>query len=201
VRRSTFAGNGRNGVVVVQGAASLENSTLSGNATVDLAANAGTVSCTHCTVVLDGASAAIRASDGAVVSLANSLVVGHCDLFDGGTVDSAGGNFESPGATCNLGSNDRDEVVDNGIEELGDHGGPTRTHRFFFNAPPADEGDSGLCLATDQRGGARPINGDAFPAADCDPGAFEFGFVRPPTPIFHDGVDQGHPGAWSDTTP
>jgi hypothetical protein len=69
---------------------------------------------------------------------------------------------------------------------LGDYGGPTQTHGLLPNSPAIDAGNPALpssggsaCEATDQRGVARPIDGDQDNDAICDSGAYEFDFSIP----------------------
>jgi CSLREA domain-containing protein len=53
------------------------------------------------------------------------------------------------------------------------NGGPTLTHALFRNSPLIDAGDPAACPATDQRGVARPGDGDHDGVTVCDIGAFE----------------------------
>ena len=71
---------------------------------------------------------------------------------------------------------------------LGDFGGLTPTHLLLAGSPAIDHGKTtptGLlsfhCDAADQRGVARPFDGDATAGALCDIGATEYVvFVRMP---------------------
>jgi hypothetical protein len=58
-----------------------------------------------------------------------------------------------------------------GLGPLADNGGPTHTHALMSGSPAIDSG--GGCSSTDQRGVARPADGDGVPPAACDIGAFE----------------------------
>lgn len=62
---------------------------------------------------------------------------------------------------------------------LADNGGPTWTHALLPGSPAIDAGDPALCEATDQRGVARPKNGDGDGNPVCDIGAFEADFTQP----------------------
>ncbi|MCY2990669.1 MAG: S8 family serine peptidase [Planctomycetota bacterium] len=69
-----------------------------------------------------------------------------------------------------------DRVVGNSNSWLGplqDNGGPTWTHALQFGSPAADAGDPAQFPATDQRGIARPKEGDGLREADPDVGACE----------------------------
>jgi CSLREA domain-containing protein len=63
---------------------------------------------------------------------------------------------------------------------LANNGGPTQTIALVSGSPAIDQADATTCANgpvnnLDQRGFARPIDGDAVPGAVCDIGAFEFG--------------------------
>jgi len=84
-----------------------------------------------------------------------------------------------------VGSND--SPLDPFLDSLADNGGPTQTHALRSGSPAIDNG-TGVTSATffdcpdiDQRGLARPVDGDGDETADCDIGAFEFGADFSPT--------------------
>jgi len=64
---------------------------------------------------------------------------------------------------------------------LANNGGPTQTHALNSDSPAIDAGEPTGCkdrsnnnLTSDQRGRARPVDGDRDGVKACDIGAFEF---------------------------
>src|SRR6266511_1334674 len=60
------------------------------------------------------------------------------------------------------------------------NGGPTDTHALAVGGPAVDAGGNAGCPATDQRGAARPFDGNGDGTATCDIGAFELTVPPPP---------------------
>ncbi len=79
--------------------------------------------------------------------------------------------------------------VDPMLDSLQDNGGFTQTHALLAGSPAIDAGDNSVGLTEDQRGYARPIDGDGDATATIDIGAFEY------TPVivsyYLDGVGDG----------
>ena len=105
-------------------------------------------------------------------TFANTLFVGSCAILSNPPV-SLGGNVESPGDSCQLPDTDRYGVPDPGIAGLADNGGPTWTHALLPGSLAIDTAVDGECPETDQRGFARPFDGDEDMIATCDVGAYE----------------------------
>jgi hypothetical protein len=59
------------------------------------------------------------------------------------------------------------------LAPLANNGGPTFTHALLRGSPAIDAGDDTNAPATDQRGIARPRDGDGNRVAVIDIGAFE----------------------------
>ena len=93
---------------------------------------------------------------------------------------SAGHNLDS-GNTCSLAAGGDLVNTDPRIAPLRDNGGrptasgqPPETHALVGGSPAIDAGSDMGCPATDQRGVARPIDGDMDKVPKCDIGAYEF---------------------------
>ncbi len=97
-------------------------------------------------------------------------------------IASLGSNLDSDG-TCAFGN--RGDVVSSNVAlgPLADNGGPTRTMAIDGSSAAIDAGHPGRCAQnpTDQRGAARPVDGDGDGSKLCDIGAFEFGAEIPGT--------------------
>jgi CSLREA domain-containing protein len=119
-----------------------------------------------------GASLANTAGD--TVSLKNTILAGsepgaNC----GGSITSGGHNLDS-GNTCGLAA--MGDIVNNSDPLLGPlqgNGGLTDTHALLRGSPAIDMADNVACPAADQRGVARPIDGNSDGVAVCDMGAYE----------------------------
>ncbi len=121
----------------------------------------------------------------------NNLISGSCSAILG-TVNSLGGNVESPGDSCFfVQASDTTSVTDMNLAlgPLQDNGGPTDTHALMAGSTAIDAGVGG-CPLWDQRVYLR-IDGA------CDSGAFEEGALA--GGIFVDGFESGDTTAWSST--
>ncbi len=128
----------------------------------------------------------------------SSILAGNADTMLGidcaGTITSLGYNLVGNNQGCTFAPLPTDQIgtpatpIDPLLGPLGDYGGQTPTHQLLVGSPAIDRGKTtptGLlsfhCDAADQRGVARPFDGDASPGAQCDIGATEFVvFVRLP---------------------
>jgi hypothetical protein len=192
VRGSTVYDNTAGGIRVIQYDLTIENSTLTGNAGPEIFGNAaGTQILLSQSTIRDSESGAEIAVNqaGALLEIANSVVIGSCELTNGGSILTLNGNVESPGASCNLGVFDETGVASHGLGLLADNGGPTPTFFPSLGSPAVGGGQSGNCAPFDQRGVPRVPE-------SCESGAVERSLVRVLTPIFHDGFQQGDAEAW-----
>jgi len=96
-----------------------------------------------------------------------------------GTLQSFGNNLENTN-TCGLTTAGDKRDVNPKLGPLQDNGGATWTRALLFGSPAIDAGNDPDCPATDQRGVARPIDGNRDGSAVCDIGAVE----APPPQVF-----------------
>ncbi len=103
--------------------------------------------------------------------LANSLVGGDCG---GDYLITDGGHNISSDNTCGFSpSNSSMPNTDPVLGPLQDNGGPTWTQALLWGSPTIDAGDNAKCPSTDQRGMARPMDGNHDGLAMCDIGSYE----------------------------
>ncbi|MCY2987091.1 MAG: S8 family serine peptidase, partial [Planctomycetota bacterium] len=94
-----------------------------------------------------------------------------------------------------------DRILGNSGTWLGplqDNGGPTWTHALEFGSPATDAGDPAWFPATDQRGIARPQDGDGTRGAQPDSGAFESYYAEIRGTVYQD-LDRD--GEWDTNEP
>jgi hypothetical protein len=92
-----------------------------------------------------------------------------------GAITSLGHNLVAVPAGCTLAAAPGDILGrPPGLQRFGDHGGPTETYSLWRRSRAIDAGDGGACGPSDQRGVARPVDGDGAAPAICDIGSFEF---------------------------
>lgn len=111
-----------------------------------------------------------------ILQASGETATGACSL--GLIPDSLGGNLESPGNSCFLpDAADQSGVPDPGLDVLTYGLGPTPVVPLLENSPALDGGVNSACASEDQRGGPRPLDGDADGSALCDAGSFEVAAV------------------------
>jgi CSLREA domain-containing protein len=105
--------------------------------------------------------------------LTSTILTGTTASCAGSPVASGGNNIDADGSCALAATGDR-TGIDPLLGPLADNGGPTATHALLPGSPAIDAGNAAACPATDQRGVARPTDGDGDGTAACDVGAFEF---------------------------
>ena len=186
--RSTVSGNsaGTAGGGIYAGlSVTLDNSTLSGNSSdwggAVYQGGGTTLHSTNSTIT--GNSATTEGGGiwtAGAATLRNTIIAGNtaptgdnCQHPSGsGTFTSQGYNISND-ASCNLIATGDQPSTNPMIGALDANGGPTKTHVLLAGSPAIDAGDDGNCPATDQRGIARPQDGNDDGAAACDIGAVE----------------------------
>jgi predicted outer membrane repeat protein len=114
------------------------------------------------------------------INLKNTIVGSGSPNNCSGTLLSNGNNLENTN-TCGLTAVGDQRDVNPKLGPLQNNGGATWTHALLFGSPAIDAGTNSGCPATDQRGVARPIDGNRDGSSVCDIGAVE---APPPWQVF-----------------
>lgn len=170
-------------IVFAEGNMTLTNSTISGNTGPAVAIISGTVELVNSTIAnntsVEGAGLAVL---DASVTVTNTIIANNVggDCMSTGMVVPAGNNLVGDGS-CGFAAG--------GDARLGALTGSPAYHPLQAGSPALDAADNALCPATDQRGVARPFDGDYDGIAICDIGAYEANQPLPtpvpttPTPV------------------
>lgn len=188
-RNSTFARNvagsptadGGGIAYMTPAAGTLVNCTFSGNVAGNRGGGVyagGILTITHCTFAENSAlngGAAVHRAGVPVVTLENTIIAAGITASNCGglAMTSGGGNLDENG-TCALADPTDLSNVNPMLAPLASNGGPTQTHALLGGSPAIDAARAAVCPAVDQRGVARPLDGNDDGASDCDIGAFEF---------------------------
>jgi CSLREA domain-containing protein len=195
------AGDDGGGVYVNSGVLTMTNTTLSGNSADD---NGGGLYNTNgATSWLNNVTASNNTADAngdgggnggglhrstGTLNIKNTLSAGNFDNSAStkhpdcsGTVTSQGYNLIQSTTGCTLSGDTTGNITGQSanLGPLQNNGGPTLTHALLSGSPAMDAGTNSGCPATDQRGAARPQDGDGNGSAVCDIGAYE---AAAPTP-------------------
>ena len=156
--------NGAGGGFYIRGPLSVNNSTISGNTSVEgsgFELNAYSGSLTNSIVSGNSSPTEQFLSTG---QGGTTTLTANYDLINGSYYVGGGATFS--GAHLITGQDPK-------LGPLADNGGPTQTLALLPGSPAIDAGDNSTCETTDQRGVARPYDGDHNGSAICDMGAFE----------------------------
>ena len=191
VFNSTFSGNRAQqsgGAIRNLGVATIVNSTFASNTAADsggaLAASGVGANMTliNCTIAANSAAqgGGIASERQGAVTLRNMLIATNTGGNCLGTLTDGGGNLDD-GTSCGLVDSTSSSNAGGGLDPGGlrDNGGPTQTIALVAGSGAIDRGIEAVCAdattanGRDQRGEARPRDGDANGDARCDIGAFE----------------------------
>jgi CSLREA domain-containing protein len=172
LNNSALSGNSASlgGGILNKDVLTLNNSTLSGNS-AGLGGgiyNVGTLTVTNSTLNGNSASFGGGIYNNGTLHLRNTLVANSLSGGDCSGDPATNVNNLIEDNTCSPALSG-----DPNLGPLQDNGGPTFTHALLSPSPAIDAGDAGTCLATDQRGINRPLDGDGDGLAICDIGAYE----------------------------
>jgi hypothetical protein len=113
--------------------------------------------------------------NGGLVFLKNTIVafstLQNC-AANAGNFTTLGHNLDS-GTSCNFTAGSDLVNTDPKLGPLQNNGGPTLTHALLRGSLAIDAADNNGCPATDQRGVARPLDGNGDGVTVCDIGAYE----------------------------
>lgn len=167
------------------GTLTMVNSTISGNATNGRGGGiwneGGRVTLNNLTIANNSSGSGGGIANTAALSLTNTIVaanIGGSAPDCSGTLTSGGYNLVQQLEGCAIAGNTTGNRLGVAplLGPLMNNGGPTRTHALAPGSPALDAGTRGqanACAPTDQRGFARPSDGDGNDKASCDIGAFE----------------------------
>jgi CSLREA domain-containing protein len=165
----------------------ITNSTISGNSASDSAGgiiNSATLTLINSTIVSNTAGSYYGGignfTSGADLRFKNTIIAGNSPQDCGGNWEliSLGHNLIQNTSMCSI-IGTVDDIAsditgrDTRLGSLQDNGGETQTHALLLGSPAVDAGTNDGCPTTDQRGEARPVDGDHIGAATCDIGAYE----------------------------
>ncbi len=190
IYRSTLTGNssgsGGGGIVGLTsnaGTLTLVNSTVSGNTSSTSGGGiamlgSATINITNSTIVNNGANSGGGLAINGPVDIGNSIIANNTATTQGpdcaGTITALNYTLIEDTGFCTLPAGTGNITgTDPALGPLQDNGGPTFTHALLTGSPAIDSADNQSAPATDQRGRARPQDGDGNGSAIADMGAYE----------------------------
>jgi len=187
VESSTISGNQaeQGGGVLSQGGLTLVNVTVSGNnATVYSGGGLELVftnTLRNVTIANNSAPSGGGISAGGGVTAVNTIVASNTpsNCAFGFPLEAGSSHNLDSGTTCGLSGTGDKSGQNPLLGPLQNNGGPTPTHALAVGSPAIDAGTNTGSPAVDQRGVARPKDGDGNGTATTDMGAFEDSYPPP----------------------
>ncbi len=192
IYRSTLtqntSGSGGGGIISLTsnaGSFSLVNSTVSGNTSSTsgggialLNTTQTTMNIINSTIVSNTANTGGGLAINGPVDIGNSIMANNTATSQGpdcaGTITTLNYTLIEDTGFCTLPAGTGNITdTDPALGPLQDNGGPTLTHALLAGSPAIDSADNQSAPATDQRGRARPQDGDGNGTAIADMGAYE----------------------------
>lgn len=164
-----IANGGGGGIFVLQGSATISNSTISGNSSGSNGGgilNWGATTLTHVTIIENEAEVGAGIYDEGDLELYNSILTGNVVGDCGGSLEANIGNLIRDGSCGHDGLS-----ADPQLLLLA---GAPAYYSPNLESPVIDAGDSAYCLANDQRGILRAPDACDIGAAEQEEGAFSF---------------------------
>jgi hypothetical protein len=159
-------------------------------------AGGGNITCQNCTLAHNYAGGHAGAIySGEAMTLHNTLLAYNAsgnewglDQTCAGQATDGGGNIQFPGEDLSDPKNQHCTasiaLLDPLLGALAFNGGSTSTLALPAGSPAIDAGTDGECPEADQRGVARPFDGDEDGAARCDSGAYEYNPAAVPQVLY-----------------
>lgn len=174
------------GAITISAAvASLNNSTVSGNNGTGVSQQSGgTTSLQHVTIA-NNIRGALSVGAGSMTvrgSIVSSSVDPACAVSASGATLSSQGHNVATGTTCAFSQTGDRVNVNPQLGRLARNVLRTWTHALLAGSPALDAATNTGCPVTDQRGVARPQDGDLNGSTVCDIGAFERSAAEAATP-------------------
>jgi CSLREA domain-containing protein len=183
---NTISGNSANGSgggFYARANVTIINSTISGNSANSLG---GGFWLSHVSATLTNSIVANNTAAGDAEFVCTAQSNGASSVTANNTLIE--GSYACTGGSTFTGSSSNILGQDPKLGRLAHYGGPTETLALLPGSPAIDAGDNSTCAATDQRGEARPYDGDKNGSTICDMGAFEVSFIDLDR-IFDNGFD------------